>query len=369
MLAKIFALPQLSLEPTIKKVWKIYFTLRFFTTFYSYLIVSNLTELGDTARYLDTNEPIITEETILSPTSIVDFLGRISATVLGKTLGNLPFNFIATFGIYYSISKLKLPKKKLSTILFILSLHSFGTWTTVASKESICVFAMGAIAGYLIDFDDKVKKIPTLLEIIGLILIIIIKPQYIIAITHIWCLLLISHLIKSKLFIVGIALIVLLLDVGFIWYYKEYINDYAMMVVPASFAGGGSSRTDMWVYEYDIFKNAPYGIFIAFWGPSIVQTINGKWTYAFAFVESMLICYLLIKTLVLILHNFKNKFSHIYSIIVLFFGWSWLLLVHYPSGALNSGSALRYRENFYAFFVVLLFWAYKKSYSSYKKNI
>lgn len=36
----------------------------------------------------------------------------------------------------------------------------------------------------------------------------------------------------------------------------------------------------------------------------------------------------------------------------------WILFVHYPFGALNPGSAIRYRGNFYAFLVIMFYFAY-----------
>ncbi|EOX4329181.1 hypothetical protein ACPF35_003484, partial [Vibrio cholerae] len=47
----------------------------------------------------------------------------------------------------------------------------------------------------------------------------------------------------------------------------------------------------------------------------------------------------------------------------------WALFVHYPFGALNPGSAIRYRENFYAFLVILFYFCYaevKRNYFHYR---
>jgi len=36
----------------------------------------------------------------------------------------------------------------------------------------------------------------------------------------------------------------------------------------------------------------------------------------------------------------------------------WILFAHYPFGALNIGSSLRYRQGFFAFLVVLFYFVY-----------
>ena len=42
----------------------------------------------------------------------------------------------------------------------------------------------------------------------------------------------------------------------------------------------------------------------------------------------------------------------------------WLLFVNYPVGALNPGSAVRYRANFFGFLSVLFYYCYLKSMQS-----
>ncbi len=363
MIRKLLGLPHFwrTLDNDSKWIWRFYFLLRLASTFYAYFVVSQMTQLGDTARYLDhTVRALLDEEGIYDAlsTEITDILGNAAAAVFGKVLANLPFNFVATFGIYYSVNKLKPPPHILVFILFLLSMHSFATWTTVASKEAITVFGMGMVAGYLIDFDKRARQIPTLLELLGLTIVIIYKPQYMAAIVHIWFFLLVART-KSKEMVLGFAFLVLLIDIGFIWYFRQLINDLSLILY-INFEDGGSSRTDFWQNDYDVFRKAPYGMLIAFWGPTFAQILEGKWTMAFAYAESLTIAMLLLGMLVYLVVNFRYRFVFIYSGIVLFFGWTWLLAVHYLSGALNAGSALRYRENFFAFFVVLLVWVYMK---------
>jgi hypothetical protein len=46
----------------------------------------------------------------------------------------------------------------------------------------------------------------------------------------------------------------------------------------------------------------------------------------------------------------------------------WILFVHYPFGALNPGSAIRYRSGFYGFLVILFYFAYIEAKRSLRIN-
>lgn len=364
MVRRVLGLPRFwrTLDNDSKWVWRFYFLLRLISTFYAYFVVSQLTQLGDTDRYMDrAAQLLLYDEGVAAATSteIMDTLGTLSSSLFGKALGNIPFNILATYGIYYSVNKLKPPPVVLVFLLLLLSMHSFATWTTVASKEAVTVFGMGMAAGYLFDYDRIARKIPTLLELLGFAIVIIFKPQYLAALVHIWFFLMAAKWFRNKEILIALGIMVILVDIGFIWYYKDMINELASFMY-VNFEDGGSSRINFWVNDYDVFRKAPYGIFIAFWGPTFSQILEGKWTMAFAFLESLVIVMMLMGMLFYVLIHFRYRVALVYPLMVLFYGWLWLLMVHYLSGALNAGSALRYRENFFAFFVVLLGWVYLK---------
>ncbi|GGN38554.1 hypothetical protein GCM10011350_38620 [Marinomonas arctica] len=114
----------------------------------------------------------------------------------------------------------------------------------------------------------------------------------------------------------------------------------------------------MWVYDFDVFRNAPYGMFIGFFGPTLLEALS-KPTHFLAFIESMIIVgVFLYGSLKLILISLNTGRMNVYFFGIFLTVSLWILFVHYPFGALNPGSAIRYRENFYAFLVILFYFCY-----------
>jgi len=136
--------------------------------------------------------------------------------------------------------------------------------------------------------------------------------------------------------------------------------------MPAHFSqeAGSNRENTIWVEQYDFFRNAAYGMYIAFVGPTVDEALS-KSIHMLAWIESMLILaafgilsvkYILTSTL---RSTFNVMFVCGFSLVTF-----WILLVHYPFGALNPGSAIRYRESFYAFLVILFFFMYRKAITS-----
>jgi len=81
----------------------------------------------------------------------MDFFAHGFSIFMGPVLANVPFVLISIFGIYYSVKRLALTSKQLIKLLALLSLPSFGVWTSIASKEAVAVFYLGIILGFVID--------------------------------------------------------------------------------------------------------------------------------------------------------------------------------------------------------------------------
>jgi hypothetical protein len=293
---------------------------------------------------------------------MMSFLGLTFSSILGDILVHLPFVVISFYGIYYSVEKLKLSNKSLVIILILLSFPSFGIWTSIISKEAVGVFSMGIILGYFIDlFENSKRKINTL-EYIAFYLLFIFKMQYFAAILSIWIFVKLFYLFKLKskgktfLFFLHCFITILIL-----YYFKDFLNQLSFIMPNHFDLEAGSTRDNtIWVNDYDVFFNAPYGMFIAFWGPTISEIIE-KPIQSLVFIESVVILlffiYFIFKVSTLMIRTGK---VNIFYFTIFFMALFWLLLVHYPFGVLNPGSAIRYRENFYGFLVVLLFYLYQK---------
>jgi hypothetical protein len=331
--------------------------------FFALFVFASFTTLGDTGRWMDgvVKQPEITS-ILTNSSSMMDFVGYISSSLFGTIFGNMPFMILSFYGIYYSVSKLKLTNRQLIFILFLLSFPSFGVWSSIAGKEAVGVFFMGIILGYIIDLINKDRYKIKLIEIFSIYLLFVFKPQYSLAIFSLIIYIITSNKFKLKGFGKSFLLIfhILLASIGF-WIFKDVINELSF-ILPKHFSlNAGSTRDNtIWVENYDVFFNAPYGMFVGFFGPTfdeiLIKPIQGIF-----FIESLIIVFLFIYSLFIgFIYTIKTNKINIYIIALLFISIFWLLFVHYPFGILNPGSSLRYRENFYGFLVVFIFYLYQK---------
>ncbi|MCT7511881.1 MULTISPECIES: hypothetical protein [Aliarcobacter] len=353
------------------KYWFIYFLIKLFYMFFAVFIYAKLTILGDTSRWMSGNLSHSLEQILTNSSMMMDFLGGISSAIFGSVLGHLPFMLLALYGVFYSVSRIQLSNKQLFYILVLLSLPSFGVWSSIAGKEAIGVFYMGIMCGYLIDILNKTRSKPKPIEFLAFYLLLLFKPQYSIAIGSIFLFIFISRKLHLKgygklfLFIFHVSL------AGVLFYvFRDIINELSFML-PAHFSldAGSTRENTIWINDYDVIYNAPYGMFIGFWGPTVSEIFE-KPIQSFVFVENLIIfafCIFFIwkffcKTL-------KTSKLDIFAFSLVFIVLFWLLFVHYPFGVLNPGSAVRYRENFYGFIVVFLFYLYISYFSSWKNEI
>jgi len=331
--------------------------------FFALFVFAKFTTLGDTSRWMSGTIKLPEITSILTNSSnMLDFLGGISSSLLGTIFGNLPFMILAFYGIYYSVSRLKLNNKQLVLVLFLLSFPSFGVWSSIAGKEAMGVFFMGIILGYIIDLINKDRYKLKMIELFAIYLMFIFKPQYSLAIFSIIIYVVTSNKLNLKSFGKSILLSIhiTLGLVGF-WIFKDVINELSFMLPKHFSLDAGSTRDNtIWIENYDIFFNAHYGMFIGFFGPTYDEVLS-KPIQGIFFIESLVIISLFVYVLSRgVIYATKTNKINIYIIALIFMSVFWLLFVHYPFGALNPGSAIRYRENFYGFLVVFIFFMYLK---------
>jgi hypothetical protein len=353
-----------------KKVWQYFFISKIIYMLFALFIYSKLTSLGDTFSYLNGSHYNI-ENVLWSSTSMMGVSGFYLARIFGNVLANIPYLILAFYGIYYSVSRIHLTKKELIYLLLFLSLPSFGVWTSISSKESIGVFFMGILAGYIFDLYYKKRTKIKLIEFLAVYIGILFKPQYLVIVLSI---ILLLYLIRKFNFKKTVTFILLLLYIFifmsiFIIFYEEI--DRVSLLVPTHFnVDAHSTRVNELLLESgDIIRNAPYGMFISFWGPTF-QEVLARPLLSIAFLESLFIvcvfCIFLIKMINRSIITKKINFLLIFLFLSVFI---LILFVHFPFGFMNPGSALRYRENFYAFFIVIAFFINSEYLKSHFKNI
>ena len=164
---------------TSRKIWIGYFLIKIFYMFFALFVYSKFTSLGDTNTWLSRYTDFASVFDILTVSSqMTYFLGYVSSFIFGKVFGNIPFVVLSFYGLYYSISRMELSNKQLLWLLFLLSLPSFGVWSSIAGKEAIGVFYMGIILGYIIDLSNKKRYSIRFIEVIAIYLMFVYKPQY-----------------------------------------------------------------------------------------------------------------------------------------------------------------------------------------------
>ena len=334
------------------------------------LVFSKLTVLGDTARYISGGEGFFSPNFWYNSTFFMDTMAHGFSLVLGSFFANLPFLILSFIGVYYAVSRLSLTNSQLIVVLALLSLPSFGVWTSIASKEAMGVFFLGIILGFTIDVIKRNPNKNYMLVLFAFYLCAIFKPQYLIGITA----LLIFIFVSRKFALKGLGKFVLL-GLFFIssfmvlYLLRHQINDLSF-VMPLHFSleAGSTRENTIWVNDFDVFWNAPYGMFISFFGPTISDALS-KPTHLLAFLESAIILSVFFyAVLKLVLISVNTGRLNIFYLGVFLTATLWILFVHYPFGALNPGSAIRYRENFYAFLVILFYFAYIEVKRNYLKH-
>tara|TARA_B110000259_G_scaffold184875_1_gene232787 strand:- start:488 stop:1630 length:1143 start_codon:yes stop_codon:yes gene_type:complete len=354
---------------SINKYWLGYFVVKIFYMFFALFVYQKFINpdrpVGDTALYLgitslDNNDNF--DLIFQDPTIMMEYFGRLSSSFLGPVFGNLPFMLIAFYGVYYSVSRLQLGNNQLLWILFLLSFPTFGIYSSIVGKEAVSIFYLGIIAGYLFDVLDKTRAKPKLIELLAFYLLFFFTPTFSMAIISVF----IFIFIHNKLHLKGYGTLILfilhiLLTIFLFYIYRDVLNDMSFEIAKHFSLDVGSTRENtIFVNDYDIFWNAPYGMLVAFWGPTFGEILQ-KPIQSIAFIESLIIFYFFILFIWRFLSKtIKTSHLNFYIFTLTFIVLFWILFAHYPTGVLNPGSALRYRERFYAFLVVFLFYFYSK---------
>lgn len=342
------------------KIWFSYFFIKLSFMFFSILVYSQFTTLGDTERYINGGDGFLSSNFWYNSTSLMDTVAHTFSLFLGPLFANFPFLVLSYVGIYYSVSRLAINNSQLFFLLALLSFPSFGIWTSIASKEAVGVFYLGVILGYTIDTIKRKSNKNNILFLFSLYLCAIFKPQYLVSIIS----LLIFVFFSRKFALRGLGksiLLVLFFFLSFVvlYVFRHQINDLSF-VMPLHFdSDAGSARENtIWVNDFDVFRNAPYGMFIGFFGPTASEALS-KFTHLLAFLESFLIVGIFVYYfLKIILFSVSVGRLNVFYLGIFITVFLWMLFVHYPFGVLNPGSAIRYRESFYAFLVVLFYFYY-----------
>lgn len=336
--------------------WYWYFLIRIAYLFFSVLVYGKLSTLGDTSRYLSA-EVHFQLISLYNSTSLMDFVGGVCGTLLGGNtiLSNFPFMLLSYYFIWWSIEELGL-RRKLNNglLLLIISLPNLCIWTSVCSKETfglIISSVLGVLFVHFFNGDFRMR----LRDYFALYLCIIFKPQYLPFILQgLFLIYLMNRCVCSLKGRFLLTLFCVSSNMLFLYVIKDLINQYAgIMYLHFALDSAESTRENIWVEENDFFWKAPWGMFVAFFGPTLNEMVQ-KPLQLIAGLESTLILILLLHLSVKMVYRLLAC-GKIHSVLVptLFIVVTGICLLHYPFGIFNPGSAIRYRTNFLYLFILL----------------
>jgi hypothetical protein len=350
------------------KYWRIYFIVKIIYMYFALLVIDKIIPYEDSHRWMSGVLKFPEVYLVLTNSShAMDFFGGISSFYLGTFFGHFPFLLLAFYGIYYAVNKINFSKNQLLFVLILLSLPSFSLFSVVAGKEAVGVFFMGITLGYIVDLINKKRFQLYFIEILAIYLMFVFKPQYLIAIGSIIFYILICNYFKlksnAKLFI---FIIYIFCSIFLLYLFSDIINELAFsMPIYFSTMAASTRENSIWIDYNDVFLNAPYGMLIGFIGPTLTEALTNPIQFI-VFIESLFIISFLVYVILYIISNaIVTKKINFFFIALLSMSLFWLLFVHYPFGIMNPGSAIRYRENFYGFLVIFIYFIYLK----YKKSI
>jgi len=235
-------------------------------------------------------------------------------------------------------------------------------WTSIVSKEAILSSAFCLILGCFYDSYRR-QKVNKLILFVSLGLIFIIKIYFLLPILLLLFLSFAKPVLERR-FVLVISIFYSVVAVIFscaIIFEQEITAVFSIIRIFFN-TDEGTVRTFIeWDQEYGFAWYLIPGTFLAFWGPTLGE-VQQEPIKAFFFFESGIIflalTYLFHRVYIKIWSNLRIR---IYLFLGIFAVITSVLILLYPYGALNSGSALRYRSGVFPL-IFLLTWMFEKLY-------
>jgi hypothetical protein len=346
----------------VRKIWALYFFIKIAYVFVAVFVFARLTTLGDTFDYL--HSPLrFTPAIFYSSTYFMQFTGALFKIIFqSDVLACIPFTLLSFYGIYYAVDRLNLYAYSVY-IIILFSLPNFAVWTSVLGKEAVGCFFSSVIAVMLIRKMNGPYRLK-LIDYVALYLCLLFKPQYMLFVLQALAFLsLTNRFADKKYFPLLVGSIIIIANIAVIYHYRDVVDELARgMAIHFKSNDTGlaqSTRSETpWLAPYGFFKEAPYGMAIAFFGPTLQEMLH-KPAQLIAGIESLImiacmLCLCLPK-ITYNMHYMRFNPTIFFTFVIIFVG---ILFVHYPFGFLNPGSAIRYRSNFYALFVIMLLYQF-----------
>ena len=336
--------------------WGAYYVLLYlYRCTYSVLgqtLILRLTTIPDTRTFQTTSfaklsgyvseNPLVTDS--WSMTHNAGVLMRLIAAAMhtvffsNPILINIGFQSIAFAGLVYLLRGIE-PRAR-GTLAILVMFPSFTLWSSIASKEAIVVFLVCVISRYVVDIyygRDRFR----LHHILAIGILYIFKPHFMPAVSFVlvvsWTARYLRQPATAAVLIGSTSLFILYLV-------RDILDVFSRKVSLWIFAEPGvSSRSVAFLSEpFDIFRKAPEGMLRSFMGPTLSEASAGGALHLFSYLESIAILMVLAVILMWRLPRLP-----VYSFIIGGFTLFWTMFSTYPLGVANSGTAVRYRTDYF----------------------
>ncbi len=348
------------LERRLMLTWGVFYTFlwcyRSAASVAGQLVVSQITFLGDIGVY-QFGGHFISWATF---TDLADFsTARNVGTYLAYSLGtifnwlfvgnpiliNIGFQTVAFVGIVVLLQAAKPAHRARLAFLFLLP--SFTFWSSIASKEVLVVFflCIGSV-GILKIWYGEGRLNP--LHIVAFVFVYTLKPHYAPALTYLLGVTWAARHVRQP---AALALILGLSSLSFLYVFKDTMARLVFKYIQPAFSGTGVTfnRLAFWETPADIFLKAPEGMFRSLFGPTFQEALSGHVLHFVSFAESAAILSVMIWFAVRGLTRMPA-----FTFVVGAFTTFWMLFPTYPFGAMNGGSAIRYRTGYIVILFVLV---------------
>lgn len=280
-------------------------------------------------------------------TLLAHSVGTISNWLFGGNdiLINISFQTIAFIGIVMLLQTTKPAHRARLALLFLLP--SFTLWSSISSKDTLVVFFVCIISvnALKIWYGERYSRLSC---IVAFAFVYVFKPHYAPALAYLLGTIWAARHVRQP---AALALILGLSSLSFLYIVKDMMARLVFQAVIPAFSGYGVTfnRPDFWETPADIYLRAPEGMFRSFLGPTFQEALSGHVFHLVSFVESVAILAVMVWFAVRGLTRMPA-----FTFVVGAFTTFWMLFPTYPLGAMNAGSAIRYRTGYIVVLFVLV---------------
>lgn len=341
----------------VKTFITFYFWIKVIFMLLGIYVYTKFTSLGDTMTYLTGGSPDFLTINYLSSTGLMTQIGILFYKFLRLPfLSCMPFIIVSWASIKYVLKTHQELQNNLFYLLILIP--HFLLYTSVFSKEAISCIYGAILSSWVISFVEGKFRFK-IIYVVGIIVCAIFKAPFLPFIFEGLFLLWITQRIHSAKIVTLIAISMWIFNIVLIYLLRDIIDEGAQ-IFKFNFTWGDPKSTreeDFFAEKYGVFKHLPYGMFISLWGPTFKEML-AKPAQIVAGLESLLM--FTVYGALFLGAMYKSKFDAkiFWSFSFIIIG---LLIVQYPYGIFNPGSAIRYRQNLHLIFACLLVYLYKRN--------